>query len=311
MSSILLNVVGYENAPWRAVLERELPHLTVLELDQVTNPEEIEYAAIWHHPYDDLNRYPNLKAVFNLGAGTDHIDRDPALAQLINIPVVRLLDPDVGIDMAHYVLYWAMHFQRGYEKYRMQAAEHHWHRFMPPRVCDWRVTILGLGRIGQYITIKVKEMGFKAQAWNRSAVELQGVNTFAGYQTLETALSQSDVVVNCLPMNAQTSELLDQQRFAQMPKGSFLISLSRGGVINHDHLLAAMQQDHIRGAALDCFAQEPLSADSPLWEQPNVFITPHISGATFARSAAQVVVENIRAMESGKAPTPIHYIQQV
>ena len=120
--AILLNVVEYANAPWVDVFRRELPELEVQEPNQVTDPDIIQYAAVWRHPHNDLQRYRNLRAIFNLGAGTDHIDADPALGELPGVPIVRLLDPDVGIDMAQYILYWSMHFQRGYEQYRKQAS---------------------------------------------------------------------------------------------------------------------------------------------------------------------------------------------
>ena len=80
--SILLNVVGYENAPWREVLSRELPSFDVLKPHEVDDASCIEYAAVWQHPHNDLHRYPNLKAILNLGAGTDHIDRDPSLQKM-------------------------------------------------------------------------------------------------------------------------------------------------------------------------------------------------------------------------------------
>ena len=306
--AILLNVVGYENSPWVGVLRRELPQFEVLEPHEVTDVSAIQYAAVWQHPHNDLQRYPNLKAVLNLGAGTDHIDQDPALEHLGGIPVVRLLDPDVGIDMAQYTLYWAMHFQRGYERYREQAAAKQWGRFMGPRVCEWRVTVLGLGRIGQFIANKLQQMEFITQAWNRSPVELEGVTVFSGQEQFHGALSQSDVVVNCLPLNEATRHMLGAEAFAAMPQGAHVINISRGAVIDQAAMIDALQAGHLAGAALDCFEQEPLAEDSPLWETPNVYVTPHMSGATFARSAALHVVENVQKIENGQSPEPIHRI---
>ncbi len=304
--AILLNVVGYENAPWVEVLQRELPTFKVLEPHQVEDPAEITYAAIWQHPYNDLQRYPNLKGIMNLGAGADHIDQDPALEHLSGVPVVRLIDPDVGIDMAHYALYWAMHFQRDYELYRHQSQARKWGRTMRPRACDWRITVLGLGRIGRFIAEQVRLTGFVSQAWNRSPQELPGVEVFAGYDQLDNVLANSDVVVNCLPLNQETKGLLDDERFKVMPNSAYLINISRGAVVNEQAITHALQAGQIAGAALDCFEQEPLNESSPLWDMPNVYVTPHMSGATFARSAALVVVENINKMERGEAPSPIH-----
>lgn len=304
--AILVNVVGYENAPWIEVFRRELPEFSTLEPHQVTDPAEIVYAAIWQHTHNDLQRYQNLRAVLNLGAGTDHIDKDPALERIKGIPVVRLIDPDVGIDMAQYVMYWSMHFQRDYEHYRQQANLRHWQRNMWPRATEWRVTVLGLGRIGEFIAKKVSQLGFVSQAWNRSEKQLNGVRVYSGYDQLDEALQVSEVVVNCLPLNDQTIGLLNQTKLDLMPAGSYLINISRGAVVDEPAVTSALQSGQLAGAALDCFTHEPLSAESLLWSLPNVHITPHISGATFARSAAMAVVENIRRMERGKEPEPIH-----
>ena len=93
-----------------------------------------------------------------------------------------------------------------------------------------------------------------------------------------------------------------------MGADAYLINISRGAVVNQQALTKALQSGGLAGAALDCFETEPLPDESPLWRLPNTYITPHMSGATFARSSAMVVVDNIRRMLNGEAPFPIHRI---
>ncbi|KXF81892.1 Rossmann-fold NAD(P)-binding domain-containing protein [Enterovibrio coralii] len=107
--AILLNNVGYGNAPWLRALQALLPDEDVLTPDDDISPEEVEFALVWDHPLGDLHRYPNLKAILLLGAGTEHIDRETCLPP---VPVVRLIDPDVVMEMARYALYWVLHFHR-------------------------------------------------------------------------------------------------------------------------------------------------------------------------------------------------------
>ena len=312
--AILINNVGGDSGAWAEAITLHFPDTPVHCYPDIPNAEEIEYAVIWNHPHGDLLNYPNLKAVLLLGAGTDFIDQDPAMQELQpEVPLVRLLDPDVGNDMAQYACYWAMHFHRRYEDYRQQASRAQWLQHEVARAADTRVSVLGLGIIGSFIAERIAMNGFAAQAWNRSAKTVSDVQCFSGASGLEELLATSDILINCLPLNAATHHLLNHQRLSTLPAGSYVINVSRGAIIEDKALLTLLDSGHIAGAALDTFAHEPLERESPLWaaqaKHTNVHITPHISGATYAKSAAKVVVDNIMRMKQGEAPFPIHHIQ--
>jgi len=311
--AILFNVHNSDFATWVEAIGAYLPDKPVYCYPDIPNPKEIEYAIIWNHPHGDLLNYPNLKAVLLLGAGTDFIDNDPAMLALQpRVPLVRLLDPDVGNDMAQYACYWAMHFHRRYEDYRIQSTQQLWLRHEVKRTIDTRVSVLGLGVIGSFIAERVAVNGFCAQAWSRNAKAVDNVNCYSGETGLQTMLSNTHILINCLPLNAGTRHLLNYQRLSLLPAGSFVINVSRGAVVDDTALLALLDSGHIAGVALDTFEHEPLSAKSPLWSaqarHKNVHITPHISGATYAKSAAKVLTDNILRMEQGEAPFPIHHI---
>jgi phosphoglycerate dehydrogenase-like enzyme len=93
-------------------------------------------------------------------------------------------------------------------------------------------------------------------------------------------LSRADWVCVALPLTPDTREIFHQARFAQMKRGAHFINVGRGELVNEDALIDALRTQHLAGAALDVFATEPLPEDSPLWEMPNVIITPHSSGAS-------------------------------
>lgn len=301
--AILLNNHGYDNAPWEQALSEYLPGMPVHCYPDIPDPEAIKYAAVWAHPHGDLLNYPNLKAILNLGAGTDHLDAEPKLP---NVPIVRLLDPDVGNDMAQYVNYWAMHFHRRFEDYRHQSERQHWERIEVPRTQHYQVTILGLGLIGAFIAERVAQNGFKSVGWSRKPRELADVECYSGDAGLPQVLQSSDVLVNCLPLNPATEGFLNADRLSQLPQGAHFINVSRGAIIDDEALLSLLDSGHIAGAALDAFVTEPLPKDSPYWHHPNVFITPHTAGPTYAKSAARVLADNIQRMENGEVPFPIH-----
>lgn len=301
--AILLNNHGYDNAPWKDALSHLLPEFEIFEYPDIPDTTKIEYAVIWHHEHGDLLRYKNLRAILLLGAGTDHIDQDQSLPA---VPIIRLVDPDVGVDMAHYVCYFLLHFHRKFDRYFAQQAEAIWQRHKVARAQDFRVTVLGLGRIGRYVAERIADLGYAVQAWSRTLHEVDRVACFSKQDGLREALSKTHVLVNCLPLNPATEKLINSAKLSLMPKGAYLINISRGGVIDDRALLDALQTGQIAGAALDTFNQEPLPADSPYWQLDNVFVTPHMSGATYARSAAQPIADNIRRIENGEQPFPIH-----
>ena len=301
--AIMLNNQAGDNQLWADVLASYLPELDIHVYPNVPDKTLVHYAVVWNHPHGDLLTYPNLKAVLVLGAGMDHIDKEPALPKA---PIVRLVDPAVGDEMSQYVLYWCMHFQRNYERYRQQAAQRVWQRHMTPLSQNYRVTVLGAGEIGAFIAQRLATTGFAAQSWNRSAKLIDGVSCFHGDDGLIDVLSQTDVLVNCLPLKPATKHFINAERLALLPKGSSIINLSRGAVIDDQALLKALDSKQISNAALDTFVNEPLSQASEYWDYDNVYITPHMSGSTYPKLAAKVISDNIKRVEAGELPFPIY-----
>ncbi len=301
--AILLNNNGGENQAWAEALESHLPEMPIHIYPEIPDPSSIDYAVVWHHPHGDLNNYPNLKAILVLGAGMDHIDQETSLP---DVPIVRLVDPTVGDEMSQYVLYWVMHFQRGYERYRAQQSEQHWQRHMTPFSRDYRVSVLGAGLIGRFVSERLAATGFCVHSWNRSQKEIDKVRSFSGEQGMHDMLAVTDVLVNCLPLNSATKRLLNKETLSMLPKGANLISLSRGAIIDDQALIDLIDSGHIANAALDTFSVEPLSNASPYWGQSNVFVTPHMSGSTYPQYASEVIANNIKRIEQGEQPFPVY-----
>jgi glyoxylate/hydroxypyruvate reductase len=305
--AILLNNQGYDNTPWVENLSTLRPDIPVVEFSTVQHDPawvpRIRYAAVWHHPVEDLFRYPNLEAIFILGAGTEDLD---AAERLPDVPIVRLIDPDILDDMAFYVLHWVLHAQRGFSVYRQQQLDKHWQRYMAPRVRDVAVLVLGLGPVGKAVAQRLHLNGFDVRGWNWREVACDDMPCFIGDEALAEAMDGVDVVVNCLPLKPNTRHLLNAPRLRYLKRGGVVINVSRGGIIDHDALQAMLDEGQLSLAVLDVFDKEPLPETSPLWSHPNVVVTPHMSGATHARSAAKVLVENIARYERGEAPFPLY-----
>lgn len=286
---------------WVAELRRRLPSEDFRTWPDIGDPSEIEFVVMWKIPAEELSALPNLRAILLTGAGTNHLR---PIEDYPDVPVVRLADQTVASDMAAYAVHWVLHFHRGMDVYRWQQGESTWqrHRYRPTR--DFTVGVLGMGNIGGAVADAALALGYPVRGWSASGRERDGVTSFSG-DALDEFLSGCDALINVLPLTSDTYRLLNTSRLAQLPKGACVINVGRGGTIDHDALVAALDAGRLSGAALDVFSAEPLPEDSPLWSHPRVALTPHISGSTMPETATDYIATNITRMRSGEEPFPI------
>jgi glyoxylate/hydroxypyruvate reductase A len=300
--AILLNNSGSDNSKWEVALAELLADMPVYTYPNIPHPEEIKYAVVWNHPQGDLKTYKNLRCVLSLAAGMEHLMNDPNLP---DVPMVSLGDPAMSRDMANYALYWVMDSHRNYNQYREQQEKQHWERLETPMTSEFSVLVLGLGRIATQVAKTIQQAGFDTKSWDFKAKEAEGLDTYSGEAALSYLLPKADVVISCLALNNNSQQLIDSKFLSQMKPNSSIINISRGGIINEEALLTALNMDHLSRAVLDVFAVEPLPEGHELWTHPKVRVTPHMSGPTNARSAAKVIVGNIQRLEYGQQPEPI------
>jgi glyoxylate/hydroxypyruvate reductase len=122
-------------------------------------------------------------------------------------------------------------------------------------------------------------------------------------------ISEVEILLIMLPLTAATKGLIDEARLRRMKPGAKLINVARGPIIDEGALIAVLRDGHLGGATLDVFAREPLPSESPLWQMPNVLITPHVASIPVPESAAKVVAESIRRM--GRGEPPLHQVDRV
>lgn len=297
--AILLNNDGHWHGRWRTAIETYLPSREIVDFPDVPDTAAIEYALVWKHPAGDLERYPNLKAIFSLGSGVDYLDKFETLPKA---PVFRLIDFNMAEDMALYTIYWVIHFQRQFETYRRQQTKFEWARYPTPLAPEYNVTLLGLGAIGAHIAKMLARNGFQTSGWSRSPKQIENVNCVYGQDGLDAVLPETDVLVCCLPHTKTTYEFLDLGVLSKLKKGAAVINISRGAVIKEADLLNLLDNGHISGAALDVFHEEPLPPSSPFWNHTNVHVTPHMSGATNPDTAMQIIARELKGFENGIMP---------
>ena len=296
---ILFHAVDANPAPWLADLQAALPQAS-LRVWQDGDDGPADYAVVWKPPAAMLQDRPDLKAVFNLGAGVDAILQLGA-ALPAQVPIVRLDDAGMGVQMAEYVSHAVLRYFRRFDQLEAQQRNGQW-RFLKAFEKDkFSVGILGLGVLGSRITAALAPFGFPLQGWSRTQKNLPGVTCHSGADGLDDFLAASRVVVCVLPLTADTAGILNRTTLGKLPQGAYLINVARGAHLVEEDLLALVQSGQIAAATLDVFRQEPLPAEHPFWQEPRITITPHIAAVTLRGDSVRQIAAKITRLQQGHA----------
>lgn len=287
---------------WLDIMQQKMPELELAIWPDVPNPDQIEAALVWKPPLGVLAQFKNLRLICSLGMGVDFLFADPDLPQ---VPIARLIDPDMIAQMSEYVCAVVLWRHRLFDTYRNYQRQEKWQPLPPPKTAACKIGILGLGTIGSDIANKLNMLGFSVHGWSRTCKQLDNIQGFAGADELGDFLAQSQILVCVLPLTDQTREIINHATLAQLPHGAYVINIARGGHVDEPDLLAAIDRGHIAGAALDVYQTEPLPDGHPFWSHPEILMTPHIAGLTRAETAAAQVVANLRRLASGQ---PLRHI---
>lgn len=168
-----------------------------------------------------------------------------------------------------------------YQRQKRWAQQDLWDASLPPReLRGATISILGLGGIGRPLAKLAKPIGMKVIGVREHSKSCEGVDILCGTDHLEDAVRAADFLVLALPLTEKTDCLMNAERLAWLKRDAYLINVGRGALVDEGALVEALRRRAFAGAALDVTTQEPLAADSPLWEMENVLITPHIAGLT-------------------------------
>jgi glyoxylate/hydroxypyruvate reductase A len=266
------------------------------------DPAAVHYAAVWKPLPGSLKAFPNLAAIFNLGAGVDALIADSSLP---DVPIVRVADEDLTGRMTEYV---AMHVLIHHRHQRYVDACQRDRLWAPPlqRAANAvRVGVMGLGVLGSDAAEVLRRLGFSVAGWSRTRKTIAGIATFAGEAELPAFLARTDILVCLLPLTPATKGILNRRAFAQLARdgvlgGPIVINAGRGGLQVESDLLAALDDDTLAAATLDVFATEPLPVDSPLWSHPKVTVSPHNAADTDPDAISVYVAAQIACHERGE-----------
>lgn len=285
-----------ETEEWIALLSGLLPAFEIRDFDDSGDLAAVEYAVVWAPPAGRIKAFPNLKAVVSIGAGVDHVLRDPELPR--HLPILRTTGPDMVQRLREYVALHVLTHHRDLAVTDANQSRAHWQQIVTPIAPKRRVGIMGLGNIARACAQTLAMLGFDTAGWSRSGGEVEGVTVYAGETGLPDFLARSDILVCLLPLTPQTRDILNADLFAQLPQGARVINAARGGHLVEADFLVALDSGQLGGATLDVFRTEPLPQDHPFWRHPKIRVTPHIASMIDAETGASVIAANIRAFEA-------------
>ncbi|MEX2455216.1 MAG: glyoxylate/hydroxypyruvate reductase A [Rhodospirillaceae bacterium] len=297
--ALLFYADGETRNDWSTALTAEIPGVELRFWPEIGDPADIDFALVWQPPRGLLASLPNLKAILSLGAGVEHILKDPELPS--GVPIARLIDPGLRIGMVEFVLLEVLRYHRREPEYRAQAERREWKLLRQTLPQDRRIGILGLGHLGAACADEFVRLGFDVAGWSRSPKEIAGATCRHGEDGLFSLLERSDILVNLLPLTEETRDILDATTLGALPQGAVLINAARGAHLVEEDLLDALDRGHLSYATLDVCRTEPLPADHPFWNHPKVTIYPHAAAWTLPRAAAPVIADNIRRADTGEA----------
>lgn len=292
-----------DQAAWLMALRAALPEAQVRAW-QPGDVARADYALVWKPPAEVLHDRAGLKAVFNLGAGVDAVlaflARHPGLLPPA-VPLIRLEDAGMGLQMTHYVVHAVLHHFRRIDDYAASQAQARWAPLPPRSLSAYPVGVLGAGVLGGTVARGLADLGFGVRCWSRSVKTLAGVKSFAGLPALASFADGLQVLVNLLPRTPETEGILNAALFERLAPGACLVNVARGAHLVEVDLLAALASGRLAQAVLDVFSDEPLPVDHPFWRHPRIRVTPHVSAATLLEDSVAQIVAKIRALEQGQA----------
>jgi D-2-hydroxyacid dehydrogenase (NADP+) len=248
---------------------------------------------------DVLRRLSGVTWIQSLATGVDHFLRCPYLSQEVLITSGRGIHGPMMREMAAHLMLCLSH-----DVVRQVADQkaHVWDRRLWTLLYEKTAVVVGIGVSGIAIGELLSAFGMRVIGVTRTARQIEGFSSIVPTDRLIEATGQADYLINVLPGSPENVGLFTAAVFAAMKPTARFINIGRGETVDQDALIDALREKRIAGAALDVFNTRPLPPESPLWDMPNVVITPHIGGyvVEYEDYVMPIVIENMRQFLAGR-----------
>ena len=270
------------------LLKKKFKSYKIFTLDDNVQLEKIEAALIWNLPDKILKQLTNLKIIFSLGAGVDHILN---LSNYKKTPIIRIQDQNMRARMLNHVLSQILNYQLKLNDYSKAQTKKMWlderHTALNKELT---IGVLGLGYIGSFVSNKLKLLGYNVIGYKNS-INKSNLSIPVYYKnSIKSFLKLSDIVVSILPATKKTKDLINKSFLKNMKKNCLLINIGRGSSLNEVDLLEHIKKNPNFFASLDVFKIEPLPKKHKFWKNQNIIITPHVAAITDVDSSINYIL---------------------
>ncbi|MBP7565850.1 MAG: glyoxylate/hydroxypyruvate reductase A [Burkholderiaceae bacterium] len=285
-----------------AAFRQALPDANLFAGQPGDPPRPADYAVVWRPPQAFVDAHPGLRAVFNIGAGVDAL---VGLRLPPGMPMVRVEDAGMGVQMAEYVTHAVIRHYRGLDAFAADQAAGRWTDRDPLPREDFPVGVLGLGVLGARVARAVAAFEFPVVGWSRTPHQLAGVRSYAGAEGFDEFLAATRILVCLLPLTPETEGILNRRTLSKLRPGGYLINVARGAHLVEDDLVALLDEGRLAGATLDVFRTEPLPAAHAFWRHPRITVTPHTSARSLVHECVAQIAGKIHALGRGEPVTGV------
>ena len=249
------------------------------------------------------DRAPNLRWIQFTSAGVDALWQPFLDAGKIKITSAKGLH---GIPMSEFTISAMLHFAKDWPRLMRQKTERKYEKFMCQELFGKVAVMIGVGEIGGMCALRAKQLGMRVIGVRRREgsgdLSKDVFDDVITYERMGSALKQADYVVASLPATTKTVGALDEAFFRAMKPTAMFINVGRGKTVREAALVRALQEGWIAAAALDVFEKEPLPQESPLWDMPNAFLSPHSASDTalYMERMTDILCDNLVRYAEGK-----------
>ena len=270
----------------------------------ISQADVLVVSGLWHNTLVALA--PKLKFIQSIGAGTDQFDRAALAARGIRLASAAGVNARAVSEHAMSLI---LALARRLPEARDNQNRKHWRGMIgdlaqrEDELTDKTLVIVGLGRIGGRLAQLAKAFDMRVIGVRRDPAGGRGAaDEVHALSALPALLPAADFVALTCPLTPETTNLIDAKALAAMARTAYLVNCARGRVVDEPALVAALRAGTIAGAGIDVTWEEPLPADSPLWEAPNAFITPHTAGETrrYEDNVIDILMENLSRQWRGE-----------
>lgn len=303
-----VHLPGYGGVLAGLIAERR-PELEVVVIEApdelVERLPEIEALIAFRPPAGAWSRATALRVLQVPGAGVDSILPAP------DLPDHVVLCNATGAHHPHmpeFAIAMLLALAKGVPTLVDQQRAHRWRSRVPVVLHGTTLAVIGLGTIGEGVATLARGLGMQVVGVRRSGEPVEGIDEVVTPDRLTEVLPRCRSVVVLTPLTPETRGLVSAEVLAALPDGALLVDVSRGGVVDVDAVVDALRSGKLGGAALDVFEPEPLPDDSPLWDEPGLFITPHTAGLSpdYLGRIIDLFLANLDAVAAGTpAPTAV------